>query len=44
VATRIEALTGAERVDELARMVGGSTITDTTRQHAGELLRLAESG
>src|SRR5690606_12537417 len=26
------------RVDEIARMVGGMTITDTTRRHASEML------
>jgi DNA repair protein RecN (Recombination protein N) len=28
----------AERVEEVARMLGGTTITDTTRRHARELL------
>lgn len=28
----------AERVEEVARMLGGATITDTTRRHARELL------
>jgi DNA repair protein RecN (Recombination protein N) len=27
-----------ERVEEVARMLGGATITDTTRRHARELL------
>jgi DNA repair protein RecN (Recombination protein N) len=39
-ATRTTArlLEGAERVEELARMLGGERITDTTRRHARELL------
>jgi DNA repair protein RecN (Recombination protein N) len=38
-ATRTTArlLEGAERVEELARMLGGERITDTTRRHAREL-------
>jgi DNA repair protein RecN (Recombination protein N) len=31
-----------ERVEELARMLGGAQVTDTTRQHAREMLMLAE--
>jgi phthiodiolone/phenolphthiodiolone dimycocerosates ketoreductase len=30
--------TYAERVDEIARMLGGIAITETTRQHAKEML------
>ena len=33
-------LTRAERIDELARMLGGVKITETTRKHAAELLGL----
>mgnify|MGYP006407472743 CR=1 FL=1 len=36
--TAIEVLSDDARVDEIARMVGGVTITDTTRQHAKEML------
>ncbi|MBB1126973.1 DNA repair protein RecN [Thiospirillum jenense] len=36
----IEALAHPQRVDELARMLGGMEITATTRAHAEELLRL----
>jgi DNA repair protein RecN (Recombination protein N) len=36
--SRIEALQPAERVEELARMLGGMEITDTTRRHAAEML------
>jgi DNA repair protein RecN (Recombination protein N) len=31
-------LSRAERVEEIARMLGGATITETTRRHARELL------
>ena len=41
VVSRITPLTQAERVDEIARMLGGVTITDTTRQHACEMLGMA---
>lgn len=36
--SRIAALDRKARVDELARMLGGVTITDTTRKHAREML------
>jgi len=36
--SRIERLPGDQRVEELARMLGGITITDTTRSAARELL------
>ncbi|HUH40381.1 MAG TPA: DNA repair protein RecN [Castellaniella sp.] len=36
--TTIQALTPAQRVDEIARMLGGLKITDTTRKHAREML------
>jgi DNA repair protein RecN (Recombination protein N) len=29
------------RIEEIARMLGGETITDTTRRHAEEMLALA---
>jgi DNA repair protein RecN (Recombination protein N) len=38
VRSQIAALTAAQRIDEIARMLGGVDITDTTRQHAKELL------
>lgn len=41
--TRIVALSDSERVEEIARMLGGIEITDTTRQHAQEMLKKAES-
>lgn len=31
-----------ERVEELARILGGLTVTDTTRSHARELLAEAD--
>ena len=33
----------AERVHELARMLGGAAVTETTRKHAQEMLALAET-
>jgi len=36
--SRIAALDRKTRVDELARMLGGIEITDTTRKHAREML------
>jgi DNA repair protein RecN (Recombination protein N) len=38
VVSHIHTLDAVERVDEIARMLGGVTITDTTRQHAREML------
>lgn len=35
----VEALSDAARVDEVARMLGGETLTELSRQHARELLR-----
>ncbi len=37
-AARVKKLSGDERVEELARMLGGLTITEATRRHARELL------
>jgi DNA repair protein RecN (Recombination protein N) len=37
-ASRITPLAGQHRVEEIARMLGGATLTDTTRKHAKELL------
>ncbi|SCZ49541.1 DNA repair protein RecN [Thiohalomonas denitrificans] len=39
--TRVEPLSDGERVEELARMLGGIAITDQTRSHAREMLTLA---
>jgi DNA repair protein RecN (Recombination protein N) len=41
--TRIEALDDATRVEELARMLGGATITSRTRDHALEMLAAARA-
>ena len=38
VASRVNALGSAERVEEIARMLGGVKITETTRKHAAEML------
>ena len=39
--SRIEVLSANQRIDEIARMLGGVTITDTTRKHAAEMLAVA---
>jgi DNA repair protein RecN (Recombination protein N) len=39
--TRLEVLDEAARIEELARMLGGTTITDRTREHAREMLASA---
>ena len=36
--SQVQSLGRTERVEEVARMLGGATITDTTRRHARELL------
>jgi DNA repair protein RecN (Recombination protein N) len=41
VISRISHLTDEARVDEIARMLGGAVITDTTRIHATEMLKQA---
>ncbi len=40
--TRVEDLDEAERIAELARMLGGVEVTGTTRRHAEEMLDLAK--
>jgi len=37
----IRVLSAEERVEEIARMLGGETLTATTRSHAAELLEMA---
>jgi DNA repair protein RecN (Recombination protein N) len=37
--SQVQILGRTERVEEVARMLGGATITDTTRRHARELLQ-----
>jgi DNA repair protein RecN (Recombination protein N) len=39
----VQVINGAERVEELARMLSGAQVTATTRQHAGEMLEMAEN-
>ncbi|MCX7672308.1 MAG: DNA repair protein RecN [Thiobacillaceae bacterium] len=39
--SRVEALSEAERVEEIARMLGGVRLTELTRRHARELLEQA---
>ena len=36
--SRVIALGGPDKIDEIARMLGGLTITEQTRSHAKELL------
>lgn len=43
VVSRIAPLAQDDRVDEIARMLGGVTITATTRQHASEMLGMAHA-
>ena len=38
VVTQVRRLVAAERIDEVARMLGGVKITETTRRHAEEML------
>ena len=40
VATELATLDASERIEELARMLGGHEITAKTRAHAKELLAL----
>jgi DNA repair protein RecN (Recombination protein N) len=42
-ATTVRVMSGAERLQELAEMIGGQRITDTTRAQAKELLDAAEA-
>ncbi len=37
----IRELEGSARIEEIARMLGGETLTDTTRHHAAEMLEMA---
>jgi DNA repair protein RecN (Recombination protein N) len=36
--TSVKALDGEARIEELARMIGGASVTATTKEHARELL------
>jgi DNA repair protein RecN (Recombination protein N) len=42
--THIRALSPDERVEELARMLGGIEITERTRAHAEEMIRVSGRG
>lgn len=42
--TGVERLSAQQRIDEIARMLGGRTITDSTRRHAQEMLLMAPHG
>lgn len=42
-AVDVQLLDGRERVEEIARMLGGATITETTRRHAAEMLEAAKT-
>ena len=44
VSSRIKVLDTQERTEEIARMLGGEKITDTTRKHAAEMLVAAGQG
>jgi DNA repair protein RecN (Recombination protein N) len=37
--TGVDVLSESDRVEEVARMLGGETVTPTARQHAREMLR-----
>ena len=41
VLSRINILSTKERIEEIARMLGGKEITETTRKHAAEMLRMS---
>jgi DNA repair protein RecN (Recombination protein N) len=41
VTSRVDPLDASQRVDEIARMLGGMKITRTTREHAAEMLHEA---
>ena len=41
--TRVEALSGEERVEELVRMMSGSRITAAAREHVKELLKATKA-
>jgi DNA repair protein RecN (Recombination protein N) len=42
-ATNVRVMTGRDRLEELAEMIGGQRVTDTTRAQARELLDAAQS-
>lgn len=42
--TSLHRLTAADRIEEIARMLGGVAITDKAREHAAEMLRAQDNG
>lgn len=42
--SQVKRLTPGDRIEEIARMLGGVHITDTTRDHAAEMLGLQRAG
>jgi DNA repair protein RecN (Recombination protein N) len=42
--TSLHTLTSDERIEEIARMLGGVDITDKAREHAAEMLRPKNGG
>ncbi len=44
ITSRITALDQQQRTEEIARMLGGVKITETTRQHAAEMLQMQRKG
>ena len=41
--TRVQDMPDAGRIEELARMLGGVEVTETTLHHAGEMLAMAKN-
>jgi DNA repair protein RecN (Recombination protein N) len=41
--TQIERIDAEERVEEIARMAGGEAVSEATRQHARDLMRVKSS-
>jgi DNA repair protein RecN (Recombination protein N) len=37
--TRVRLITGQERTEEVARMLSGAKLTDTSRKHAQQMLK-----
>jgi DNA repair protein RecN (Recombination protein N) len=42
--TKVKELKGEQRVEDLARMLGGTEVTETTKKHARELIEAANRG
>jgi DNA repair protein RecN (Recombination protein N) len=41
-ATSVRLLAATERAEELARMISGATVTDTSRKHAEQMLKTSK--